>query len=138
MEPAARRVEISAPALAAIIVAGNRGLPAFARWPLESGWEAHDKSEISGSTFLGVAASEEQARSLLRASGSGADGRFGRVKARFAAPALAGHIPDEIEVWAWVPIDAAIRHVQELVRMYVPEDVSLSEELMAERRAQAD
>jgi hypothetical protein len=53
-------------------------------------------------------------------------------------PALAGAVRIELQGWALVPIDAAIRQVQELVRMYVPEDVSLSEELMAERRSRAD
>jgi len=36
------------------------------------------------------------------------------------------------------PIEAAIRRAQEMVRKYVPDDVDLVAELIAERRAAAD
>jgi len=36
------------------------------------------------------------------------------------------------------PIEQAIARVQALVRQYVPEGVSLADELLAERRAEAD
>ena len=35
-------------------------------------------------------------------------------------------------------VRAAIRHAQELVRQYIPEDRSLVDELIAERRAEAE